>query len=66
MRLELVRQPLTVHLDAAVRLDSVDFGPKFCGAGNCTSSCDAVAECGQYPPSNSTNCPLNVCCSQYG
>lgn len=23
------------------------FGPTFCGAGNCTSSCDAVAQCGR-------------------
>ncbi|PYI32226.1 glycoside hydrolase [Aspergillus indologenus CBS 114.80] len=37
------------------------FGPTFCGKGNCTSSCDAKAECGR-----DYNCPLNVCCSQYG
>ncbi|KAJ5219685.1 hypothetical protein N7468_008889 [Penicillium chermesinum] len=42
------------------------FGPTFCGTGNCTSTCDAVAECGQYAPSGSYDCPLNVCCSQYG
>lgn len=23
------------------------FGPTFCGAGNCTSTCDAIAECGR-------------------
>lgn len=42
------------------------FGPSFCGAGNCTSSCDALAECGQYAPTNRTSCPLNVCCSEFG
>ncbi|CZR66788.1 uncharacterized protein PAC_16689 [Phialocephala subalpina] len=42
------------------------FGPTYCGAGNCTSSCDAVAECGPYAPSGNYDCPLNVCCSQYG
>ncbi|KAJ6032574.1 hypothetical protein N7540_003306 [Penicillium herquei] len=42
------------------------FGPTFCGQGNCTSTCDAVAECGPYAPSDSYDCPLDVCCSQYG
>ncbi|CZR61249.1 uncharacterized protein PAC_11145 [Phialocephala subalpina] len=42
------------------------FGPTYCGTGNCTSSCDAIAECGPYAPSDSYDCPLNVCCSQYG
>ena len=45
------------------------FGPTFCGAGNCTSGCDRKSECdpgwgSQW--SNATDCPLNVCCSQYG
>lgn len=40
-------------------------GPTYCGSG-CVSNCDAVAECGQYAPENSTECPLNTCCSQYG
>ncbi|KAJ4009153.1 hypothetical protein NW752_009451 [Fusarium irregulare] len=43
-------------------------GPKFCGK-NCTSECDYKSECDpgwglQY--SNFTECPLNVCCSEYG
>lgn len=42
------------------------FGPSFCGSGNCTSTCDAVAECGQYAPAGQEGCPLNVCCSQFG
>jgi hypothetical protein len=44
-------------------------GPTFCGAGNCTSSCDAKSECdagwgAQW--SSAETCPLNVCCSKYG
>jgi len=42
------------------------FGPSFCGDGNCTSTCDAQAECGQYAPADKRTCPLNVCCSQFG
>ncbi|RGP81325.1 glycoside hydrolase family 18 [Fusarium longipes] len=43
-------------------------GPKFCGK-DCTSECDYKSECDpgwglQY--SNFTECPLNVCCSEYG
>jgi chitinase len=44
-------------------------GPTFCGAGNCTSSCDAKSECDAgWGPSWSAaeKCPLNVCCSQFG
>ncbi|AEO68677.1 glycoside hydrolase family 18 protein [Thermothielavioides terrestris NRRL 8126] len=43
-------------------------GPKFCGKG-CTSSCDYKSECDPgwgMQWSNSSKCPLNVCCSQYG
>lgn len=45
------------------------FGPTFCGLGNCTSGCDRKSECdpgwgSQW--SNATDCPLNVCCSQFG
>ncbi|KAH9919518.1 uncharacterized protein B0H18DRAFT_1122441 [Fomitopsis serialis] len=47
------------------------YGPEFCTpisslGGNCTSNCNAVAECGQYAPPVNRTCPLNVCCSQYG
>ena len=42
------------------------YGPTYCGSGNCTSNCDAVAECGQYASKPGTQCPLNTCCSQYG
>ncbi|KAL6229089.1 hypothetical protein BDW75DRAFT_235460 [Aspergillus navahoensis] len=42
------------------------FGPEFCGQGNCTSTCDAKAECGPYAEADSYDCPLNVCCSKYG
>ncbi|KAI4865394.1 family 18 glycosyl hydrolase [Hypoxylon rubiginosum] len=41
------------------------FGPDYCGS-SCISSCDALAECGQYAKVPGTTCPLNVCCSQYG
>ncbi|RAK95648.1 glycoside hydrolase family 18 protein [Aspergillus ibericus CBS 121593] len=44
-------------------------GPEFCGAGNCTSSCDAKSECDPgwgSEWSSAEKCPLNVCCSQYG
>ncbi|EAW14096.1 bacteriodes thetaiotaomicron symbiotic chitinase [Aspergillus clavatus NRRL 1] len=42
------------------------FGPDFCGSDACVSTCDAVAECGEYAAVNGTRCPLNVCCSPYG
>lgn len=42
------------------------YSPTECGAGNCTSNCDAKAECGQYGKKGSQNCPLGVCCSQFG
>ncbi|KAH7321500.1 family 18 glycosyl hydrolase [Rhexocercosporidium sp. MPI-PUGE-AT-0058] len=37
-----------------------------CCAANCTSNCKAKAECGQYGVSGKQNCPLGVCCSQFG
>lgn len=42
------------------------YSPTECGAGNCTSNCDAKAECGQYAKEGKQKCPLNVCCSQFG
>lgn len=42
------------------------YSPAFCGSGNCTSNCNAKAECGEYAVEANQNCPLNVCCSQYG
>lgn len=42
------------------------YSPSECGSGNCTSNCDAKAQCGQYAPPASSKCPLDVCCSQFG
>jgi hypothetical protein len=42
------------------------FHLRFCGSGNCTSNCGALAECGPYAATENVTCPLNVCCSQYG
>ncbi|KAH6658131.1 glycoside hydrolase superfamily [Truncatella angustata] len=42
------------------------YSPGECGAGNCTSNCDAKAECGQYGKTGQQNCPLDVCCSKFG
>ncbi|KAF3021588.1 hypothetical protein E8E14_013534 [Neopestalotiopsis sp. 37M] len=42
------------------------YSPGECGAGNCTSNCDAKAECGQYGKPGQQKCPLNVCCSKFG
>ncbi|KAF2732643.1 hypothetical protein EJ04DRAFT_304974 [Polyplosphaeria fusca] len=42
------------------------FGPDYCGKGNCTSTCDAKAECGPYAVAGQEKCPLNVCCSKNG
>jgi hypothetical protein len=44
-------------------------GPTFCGAGNCTSTCDAKSDCDPgwgAKWSNAEKCPLNVCCSEFG
>jgi hypothetical protein len=42
------------------------YSPAFCGSGNCTSNCNAKAECGEYAVEGEQDCPLNVCCSQFG
>ena len=42
------------------------YSPAECGAGNCSSNCLAKAECGQYGAPGKQNCPLGVCCSQFG
>ncbi|RDW80990.1 hypothetical protein BP5796_05688 [Coleophoma crateriformis] len=42
------------------------YGPSFCNSTNCISNCNATAECGKYGTAGHQNCPLNVCCSQYG
>lgn len=42
------------------------YSPTECGSGNCTSNCDAKAQCGQYAASATANCPLDVCCSEFG
>ncbi|KAL4904228.1 hypothetical protein BDW74DRAFT_185842 [Aspergillus multicolor] len=44
-------------------------GPSYCAPENCTSTCDTKSECdpgwgSQW--SERSNCPLNVCCSEYG
>lgn len=41
------------------------YGPTYCGSG-CVSNCNATSECGQYAATPGQECPLNVCCSQYG
>ncbi|KAF2472768.1 killer toxin alpha/beta, partial [Lindgomyces ingoldianus] len=42
------------------------FAPAQCGSGNCISNCNATAPCGQYAKKEDQQCPLNVCCSDYG
>ncbi|KAK9772778.1 putative chitinase [Seiridium cardinale] len=42
------------------------YSPTECGSGNCTSNCDAKAQCGQYGKSGQQDCPLGVCCSEFG
>ncbi|KAF9034676.1 hypothetical protein BDZ89DRAFT_1036404 [Hymenopellis radicata] len=46
------------------------FGDTFCTevskGGNCTSNCDALAECGDGSAPGQDKCPLNVCCSKFG
>ncbi|KAJ6484674.1 hypothetical protein C8R45DRAFT_1214705 [Mycena sanguinolenta] len=46
------------------------YGADFCttlaDGGPCTSNCDAKAQCGPNAPAGEEQCPLNVCCSQYG
>ncbi|KAJ7864946.1 hypothetical protein B0H14DRAFT_2734817 [Mycena olivaceomarginata] len=46
------------------------FGDTFCTevskGGNCTSNCDALAECGNGSAPGHDKCPLNVCCSKFG
>ncbi|KAJ7613448.1 glycoside hydrolase superfamily, partial [Roridomyces roridus] len=46
------------------------YGDAFCTAlaagGPCSSNCDAKAQCGPNAPAGEEECPLNVCCSQFG
>ncbi|CZS88466.1 uncharacterized protein RAG0_00213 [Rhynchosporium agropyri] len=42
------------------------YSPTECGSGNCTSNCQAKAECGHYGIVGKQNCPLSVCCSKFG
>lgn len=48
------------------------YGPTYCGTtgtspnADCWSNCDAFAECGRYAAPTRTECPLNVCCSEFG
>ncbi|KAF2222118.1 hypothetical protein BDZ85DRAFT_239225 [Elsinoe ampelina] len=42
------------------------YSPSECGAGNCTSNCNAKAECGEFGTPGKQNCPLGVCCSKFG
>lgn len=49
-----------------------NYGPEACGTNGqspndlCWSNCDAHAECGQYAKNAGDECPLNVCCSEFG
>ncbi|KAI0436524.1 carbohydrate-binding module family 18 [Xylaria telfairii] len=49
-----------------------NYGPEACGTNGqspndvCWSNCDAKAECGRYAAKAGQECPLNVCCSQFG
>lgn len=42
------------------------FKAAHCGAGNCTSNCDAKAMCGIDSADGKTSCGLKLCCSYYG
>ncbi|KAJ7779317.1 glycoside hydrolase superfamily, partial [Mycena maculata] len=46
------------------------YGAPFCttvaDGGPCTSNCDAKAQCGPNAPAGEEDCPLKVCCSQFG
>ncbi|KAJ6133731.1 class V chitinase [Penicillium sp. IBT 18751x] len=42
------------------------FSPSSCAADVCISNCNATAPCGEYAKAGEGNCPLNVCCSQFG
>ncbi|KAJ7636708.1 hypothetical protein FB45DRAFT_1056011 [Roridomyces roridus] len=46
------------------------YGDAFCttlaAGGPCSSNCDAKAQCGPNAPAGEEECPLNVCCSQFG
>ncbi|KAK8097736.1 uncharacterized protein PG998_013222 [Apiospora kogelbergensis] len=42
------------------------YSPGECGASNCSSNCDAKAECGMYGKPGQQSCPLDVCCSKFG
>ncbi|KAF8144038.1 hypothetical protein K438DRAFT_1874697 [Mycena galopus ATCC 62051] len=46
------------------------YGASFCttvaDGGPCTSNCNAQAQCGPNAPAGEEECPLKVCCSQFG
>ena len=49
-----------------------NYGPEACGTNSqspndqCWSNCNAHAACGNNSITGDVQCPLNVCCSQYG
>ncbi|KAK3333760.1 hypothetical protein B0T19DRAFT_459130 [Cercophora scortea] len=54
--------------DAVTGVAVYGMGPTFCGA-SCISECDSKSECNPgwgLQWSNSSLCPLNVCCSNFG
>ncbi len=42
------------------------FEAENCGAGNCTSNCDAKAMCGRRSKDGKRPCGMNLCCSYSG
>ncbi|KAL3428232.1 hypothetical protein PVAG01_01741 [Phlyctema vagabunda] len=42
------------------------YGPSNCGAGNCTSHCEATAMCGEFSEDADVPCGMQLCCSASG
>ncbi|ESZ99230.1 oviduct-specific glycoprotein [Sclerotinia borealis F-4128] len=42
------------------------YGPSYCGAGNCTSYCEATAMCGEFSENADVPCGMQLCCSSSG
>jgi hypothetical protein len=69
----LLSQRLATRADILVNsccgtIGKCGYGPEFCGSGNCTSNCDALAMCGPYGDLtyNDGKCGMGLCCGYYG
>ncbi|KAJ7760229.1 glycoside hydrolase superfamily [Mycena maculata] len=66
LRAHFSHRSLTGHLIDVERRYGASFCTTVADGGPCTSNCNAQAQCGPNAPAGEEECPLKVCCSQFG